>query len=296
MLLNQKMHSIQIILLLTQELKTLSGPNQSKLFDTGKIKFPAGDSVVVPLGEIRTDKFSHLIVLGGFGDSDSPGTNPVPLKSFYNNPGWYDDTSDGPVTATVKFHGTDKVYQAEQAWVIVAPPKFAPGIDNIVTLYDRLIDIVDPPLPTYASYMLDIYPILERAKNTKWVVDISGFHSWPHPVIEPELRTLIFSRLTSPEATFMEKDMPRLNEIGDKTGRLTRIQYRLMELWKDGLFKNDWKTPPPDTKSITAGGLDRAALENAVGGAFYPGIEAGGIGTRPILDRHNYTNLFRFND
>ena len=269
--------------------KTLTGPNQSKLFDTGKIKFSASDSVVVPLGEIRTDGFSRLIVLGGFGVSDSPGTHPIHVEHFCNNPGWYDDTSDGPVTATVKFHGTDKVYEAEQAWVIVAPPKFAPGIDNIVTLYDRLIDSVDPPLPTYASYMSDIYPILERAKNTNWVVDNSGSHTWPHPVIDPELRMRIFNRLTSPDAT--EIDMPRLN-----AARLTRIQYRLMELWKDGLFKNDWKTPPADIKSITPDGLDRAALENAVGDAFYPGIEAGGIVSRPIIDNHKIVNLFRFND
>jgi hypothetical protein len=275
--------------------KTLTGPNQSKLFDTGEIKFPSGNAAIVPLGEIRTDESNHLIVLGGFGVSDSPGTNPTPLDDYYNNSGWYDDTSDGSINATVKIRGTDKVYDAEQAWIIVAPPKFAPGIDNIITLYDRLIDIVDPPLPNYASYMSDIYPILERAKNTRWVVDISGFHSWPHPVIEPDLRKHIFSRLTTPDATSKEKDMPQLNEIVDTTGRLTRIQYRLMELWKDGLFKDDWKTPPPEIKSITAGGLDRAALENAVGGAFNPGIEAGGIGTRPILDRRNYTNLFRFN-
>lgn len=274
--------------------KTLTGPNQSKLFDTGKIKFSTGDPVVVPLGEIRTDKFNHLIVLGGFGVSDSPGTHPIHVKSFYNNPGWYDDTSDGSVTATVKIRGTDKIYEAEQGWVIVAPPKFAPGIDNIITLYDRLIDMVDPPLPTYASYRSDIYPILERAKNIKWVVDISGSHSWSHPVIEPELRKRIFSRLTSPEAT--KTDMPRLSERDDKAGRLTRIQYKLMQLWKDGLFKNDWTAPPSSTSSITPEGLDRAALENAVGGAFYPGIEAGGIGTRPIIDMHNYTNLFRFND
>ena len=91
--------------------KTLTGSNQSKLFDTGKIKFSTGDPVVVPLGEIKTDKFSRLIVLGGFGVSDSPGTHPIHVKSFYNNPGWYDDTSDGSVTATVKIRGTDKIYE-----------------------------------------------------------------------------------------------------------------------------------------------------------------------------------------
>ena len=90
----------------------------------------------------------------------------------------------------------------EGAWIIVGPPKFAPGIDNIITLYDRLIDVgttkgwTKPPATT--SYTRHIYPILERARNIRWVYNPRGAHTWPHPVIDPALRNAIFVRLTAP--------------------------------------------------------------------------------------------------
>jgi L-Lysine epsilon oxidase N-terminal len=52
--------------------RTLSGPTQSALFDTGFFKLPAQPAVSVALGEMRTDVQGHLLVLGGFGTSKSP--------------------------------------------------------------------------------------------------------------------------------------------------------------------------------------------------------------------------------
>jgi hypothetical protein len=43
-----------------------------------------------------------------------------------------------------------------------------------------------------------------------------------------------------------------------------------------GTVTSDWPPTPPVT-TITSDGLTRAALENCVGAAFFPGIEAGGI-------------------
>ena len=72
---------------------------QREVFDTGQITFPEG-RVNVPLGEVRTDDDGRLLVLGGFGKSASPTT--ADITGFLDNPGWYDDVSDGPVTAHVK--------------------------------------------------------------------------------------------------------------------------------------------------------------------------------------------------
>jgi hypothetical protein len=48
--------------------------------------------------------------------------------------------SDGPVRATVTT--TDgRTHTAKPSWVIVAPPDFAPGIMNLVTLYDVSRDV-----------------------------------------------------------------------------------------------------------------------------------------------------------
>jgi hypothetical protein len=47
-----------------------------------------------------------------------------------------------------------------------------------------------------------------------------------------------------------------------------------MRQWANGTFTApDGSAPPP--AAITAHGLDRAVLENCVGGAFFPGIEFG---------------------
>ena len=288
--------------------RTLTGPHQSALFDSGKITFPGNPSVSVPLGEIRTDDLNHLEVLGGAGWSDSPFTTDLSLRDFYNNPGWYDDVSDGPVTATITVRKTGQQFVADRAWVIVAPPKFAPGIDSVITLYDRLMDMavrahwaVEPKIP---SYTRDIFPILERAKKIKWVRNIfsPSAHSWAHPVTNLNLRSTIFSRLTKPEGgRAWPETMPDLTETpGPKFGRLTATQYQAMEKWKDGNYKNDWGVEPIADSDITPQGLDRAALESAVGGTLYPGIEAGGIlevggiSKIPILEEANYNGLFRF--
>jgi hypothetical protein len=274
--------------------RTLTGPDQREIFDSGKIKFSGFPLIVVPLGEIRTDKSCRLLVFGGFGKSDSP-SKPIDLPSFYDNHDWYDDTSDGPVNATIKIRSTGEAFEAEGAWVIVGPPKFAPGIDNIITMYDRLFDLGRAKgwaeLAATTSYTRHIYPTLERARNIRWVYNPRGAHSWSHPVVDPTVRHTIFARLTAPDDT--DADMPRLQELGMGQGRLTKTQYQYMQNWRDGLFTNDWTGPPLPESKFTPQGLDESALENAVGGAFYPGIEAGGITKRPILDLANYTSLFR---
>ena len=64
---------------------------------------------------------------------------------------------------------------------------------------------------------------------------------------------------------------------------LTRTQGALMKQWTLGKFISDWKgiPPKPAGEEITPEGLDRAALENCVGGAFYPGIEVSWLIRKP---------------
>ncbi|MEM7130271.1 MAG: LodA/GoxA family CTQ-dependent oxidase [Chloroflexota bacterium] len=45
---------------------------------------------------------NRLIVLGGRGNAGS-SESPVIIKQYANNDGWFDDTSDGPVTARIRF-------------------------------------------------------------------------------------------------------------------------------------------------------------------------------------------------
>jgi L-Lysine epsilon oxidase N-terminal len=116
----------------------------------------------VPLGEIRTDDAGRLIVLGGFGQSEYVGPGPRRIDDFANNNDWYDDMSDGPIAATVKFPGREAV-SADPAWVIVAPPKYAPEINSMMTLYDQALNAatqLDASLvPSTVSFTSDIFPI-----------------------------------------------------------------------------------------------------------------------------------------
>src|SRR5262249_52806484 len=83
------------------------------------------------LGELATDEKGRLLFLGGHGVSRSvtPGGKPY---TFANNDGWHDDTCDGPVRATVNMDG--RILEAKPAWVVVAPPNYAPDLIGIVTM------------------------------------------------------------------------------------------------------------------------------------------------------------------
>jgi hypothetical protein len=296
--------------------RSLSGPNKVAIFDTGTFL-----GVIVPLGEIRTDKQARLLVLGGFGNSGSP--NNAPITHWANNEGWHDDVSDGPVNATVTFKGETKSIQAVAAWLICGPPKFAPPIDNIITLYDTLLQVaVDKlgfTLPAKPSFAKDIYPILLRAINVKWVNQLKKMEedNMPPPpppndkghadavwgkIIPPPgsvaARKFIFDKLRDPalqpNQSSGESDMPMIfSDTYDTTRKinqaLTKTQYNIMKKWKDGNFVKDWSGPPKPSKQITPAGLDRAALESCVGAAFYPGIEASWM----LRDTYTYLEPFR---
>jgi hypothetical protein len=268
--------------------RTTTGPNQQKLFDNGRIRFSGQPWTTVPLGEIRTDTENRLLVLGGFGMSASPAGNG--FDDFWASDGWYDDIADGSVSATIKLRSNNATPPVESAWVIVAPPKFAPQQENVTTLYDRVLQaMVDANLaiaPTATSYTRDVYPILQSARDIKWVYQTFAHGGWTDPVTSQALRNAIFARLRPSD------DMP---ELAGGDSALTPIQYAHMQRWKDGNFDNDWTGVPTPSTTVTPHGMDRAALDACVGGAFYPGIEAGGRddANRPILAAANYASAFR---
>lgn len=66
-------------------------------------------------------------------------------NSYFNNPGWYDDTGGGSVHACVNIKGktfstmtTENGFGPEQkrGWVAVSPPKYTPTMNNVVSLLD----------------------------------------------------------------------------------------------------------------------------------------------------------------
>jgi hypothetical protein len=267
------------------------------------------------LGHLLYEKDTgRLIVLGGHGRSGTPHPKKYDIGNnanlgFANHDGWFDDISDGAVNAKVTLKDGRQLY-VKSAWVIVAPPKFAPELQNVVTLYDTLyqaaIDrgLIPNPFsdPSYfPSFNRNIYPILRRADQMRWVFEKSniGHAAFSAGPWDSNDRKHIFRQFRVPSAHPKEPGtgtgrMPYtwsdLYPDPAVSGTLTVTQYRMMEAWANGDFENDWDGIAPPLKfEITPGGLDRAALEACVGAPFYPGIEA----SWKIRDVFQYAEPFR---
>ncbi len=208
--------------------RTLHEVNTAAFFDTGKFYTDK-----VPLGEMRMDQDGRLLILGGFGHSSSPQNKP--LLEFGNNDDWHDDISDGPIKAMVTLKGKSHPLPGLPAWVICAPPDFAPPLTNVITLYDTLIQVaidrVGLVLPEIPSFKDDLYPILGRANNLKWVSMMMWKMHHAHggkpksmeskhkameeamPLVSNEdLRKRVFQKLTDPRDPLGgdDNDMPML--------------------------------------------------------------------------------------
>lgn len=128
----------------------------------------------VQLGQLRTDDAGRLVFLGGHGVSASPTNQPIfdpnVPTTFINADGWYDDTSDGPVTATVRIEGAE--IPVEGAWVVTAPPDYGPGVLGVRTLHDLLVDVYVQagwlPAQRDVAFKRDVWPLLRRLSGLQW--------------------------------------------------------------------------------------------------------------------------------
>ena len=293
-----------------------------------------GEPVIKYLGQLRTDDEGRLIVIGGRGRARYNTAEPPPMPSYANNDGWFDDISDGPVTAVVTIQDSNGTIReipvdgAGGAWVLVAPPDFAPHITSAVTLYDLLYDMAvrelpipldnalyDPggPLarmrqlasdfqpdgpvefPNFSpDFTTEVRPLFARGGGYRWVIESAGDTSHA-PLFGPnvgdpdpqyaEMRKKFFGAMREPNGAPNAKGkgtMPIL--LGDdpynsdapkyeKWLTVTRTQFGLLRNWANGQFAPGPVAVAPE--GITAHGLDRAQLEGASGGAFFPGIEVG---------------------
>lgn len=214
--------------------QTITGKNQKAEFARGKNpgyaqSFPPPYLVpfsIDTLGEIRTNDKQELIVLGGYGHSGSFKNSkttdfgqPV-IHNYANNPGWFDDTSDGPVTAFLAYRD-DKDKQVryleieDPSWVVVGYPGYAPQIPDMVNMDEVVFDVAvrqfgsepylygteyaNPPTtvpptdlsawrsakkgynPDYYPYFYkEIWPIIQRPYLISFVASVSGQSNEPH--------------------------------------------------------------------------------------------------------------------
>jgi|HubBroStandDraft_6_1064221.scaffolds.fasta_scaffold02297_2 hypothetical protein len=319
---------------------------------------PTTNQIIKDLGDISTDDAGRLIFFGGHGKTLQLPNAPD-IQDYVNNDGWFDDVSDGPISAVLVLKDGSRV-ETVGAWVSVAPPDFAPAVGNVVSLYETIWDVVvrNPTIPipglamyraggalarlqqqrddwdpatnrfkTYKpSYISDIADVLQRAFGATCVHDPPDLKAAFHNTIAPQvyadlgdpdaakdiLRKEVFKRLRDPNSTEAadSRQMPR--GLGDeycdenehpadsaeranskRFFSLTRTQYAMFAQWAAGNFVPDGNSPPSIPTTPTAStpeDLDRAALEDCVGGPFFPGIEVSWVIRNPTI----YTEPFRF--
>ncbi len=290
-------------------------------------RFQGGSVYGIPieLGDVRTDPQGRLIVLGGKGNSASwiPGEE---AKTFANNNTWYDDTSDGPVDATVTIGG--RTLQAEGAWVVTAPPNFAPGIQGVVTLYDVMYSValeMGAQAPEKPSFVRQILPLLQRSVLYQWTnrgVLLANGWGTPGNFMRPDflralssaaprfrsVRESVFEQFRNPDFDEYEPDkLPPC--YGDATSlpatsnrqfqAILPNQYEWLAQWAAGDFVADLPASlvpaqgPANVERLPVseqpGALDRASLDDCLGGPFHPGCEL----TWPVRQQLLYSAPFR---
>jgi hypothetical protein len=300
--------------------RTISGANASGpqyRFDTG-----AFFGKPVYLGELRTDESGRLVFLGGHGKAASKDGSLA--TTFANNDGWHDDVSDGPVTATVTIDG--RSVAVDPAWVVVAPPNYAPELVSVRTMYDLIHDVnVEAGIlqfPDRISFVRDVLPILERLSRLGWVNQ--GFAARFGPgarehFLDPgylrqlgsglpehqELRNGVFLAFRDWDRDG-ESPVPWPWIYGDAMSlppvsarqhlMLTPTQLRVLGYWSAGLFDADFDESalePFELEELPLARrpsmLDRAALTFCLADAFHPGCEM----TWPMRHATMYMAPFR---
>jgi L-lysine epsilon oxidase C-terminal domain/L-Lysine epsilon oxidase N-terminal len=164
----------------------------------------------IELGQLRLDSKDRLLFVAAPGKAECVTTPKVALSNpsetvdppngpdqgkspltnqfaYFNVPGWWDDTCGGEIDVTVTLKdGTvlstrDNVKSATDegtrnphagAWIVTAPPKFAPHMYHVVSILDRVYEAFPEAYP-YAkqktNFYRDVYPILAKAVNYGWV-------------------------------------------------------------------------------------------------------------------------------
>jgi hypothetical protein len=265
----------------------------------------APTGVIDTLGELRTDPEGRLIVLGAYGRACAryrDDGKPYPLASGQVSPGviadlnedgWFDDSADGPVSAVLVFDDAS-VQTAHPAWVVVAPPSFAPQCLNVVSLWDDVYDAAIRKLrlrpeifdgrfqESYEpSFDMDVYPMFRATALQQWNVNL------PQRAIEAHEAVGDIKATDRPEDTILSglayvRDpnnpnqhadgaplMPlSIGDVGKSFLTVTPTQYFFLTQWNKGRCR---KTNAP--RLGPGESLDRIAMANCMGGGFGPGLE-----------------------
>lgn len=256
------------------------------------------------LGELRVDESGRLLVTGGYGRAVGwRGNGPAALlEQDVNNDRWFDDASDGPVTATIVFDD-DSTATTHGAWVTATDPSFAPQILNTVSLWDDIFDAWVTQLGLAPQVFQDGYredykptfddqisPVFRAAALQQWATNLSPAGRLAHDMVggitgdtDPSATSLagmlpIF-RDPNQDQFSNTKLMPlHLGDANQSMLALRKTQFFFLKQWDAGKFRRG-SGPAMGPGEL----LDKSTFMNCLGGRFSPGIDVTFIVREPAV-------------
>jgi len=307
-------------------------PVQFPNADLGTLSQPLGQSLDT-LGGMETDADGRLIVVGAPGyaagwkqtKNNPGGDTPENAKDDYfdlgsdiDNDGWFDDASDGPVTALIHLSDSTTRMIENGAWVTCTDPSFAPQVRNIVTIWDEVYNawlrspelkldtnIYTPGANAYegnynTSYKMnfeqDVWSIFRAAHLQMFTTGLNQKAIGSHQRISnikfddiPENYLKIKDYIRDPntkQPNELQDGSPKmplaLGDTGASFLTVTETQYFSLNQWYAGKVS-------PEAETLSAGELlDKNTLTNLLGGRFSPGIDLTFIVRDPYLYRQDW--------
>ena len=238
----------------------ISGPNAGPVLMEGTFLVGLAEERQVKLGDLTTDRRGRLVVYGGHGVAESWESNPTSGPNLVRNAGWYDDTSDGIVEATVTIG--EETFTAEAARIIVGPPDYAHPCTAPVTLFDLAFQRSGGwrTAPT-TSFKSHIHPLLHRTVFLEW--SLFALEGGKHGRTPKHGHGYTANHDMHPDADFFNAEIFRLlqiqNPLDPDITEAERLRERYLVMLKDpddptsdGGQGEDQSMPAIETHRFTA--------------------------------------------
>jgi hypothetical protein len=233
--------------------------------------------------DLGTLEYDEGVLIFYAADGVSASLNPSDLNTdFADNSNWYDDICDGRITATIKSRSTGVTHRLDDAesaaWVVTAPPDYAPQIQPISTLYDI---ISGAGTNKYEPEFSLVFPMLYRLYRMQWV-NLGDF-------LAPSFREVIDKLTQEGKLKYLFQKHPK--------GEADAVREKIFDLFRNPAYPdlNEPIIPSSSTTGIEDRGIgtDELKLPYYPGdGINYPGSPAQWFAIPPLL----YEQLKKWKD